>query len=143
MQQIVKGGIAGGCSLFAYFFGGWSILLTTFLILNILDFILGILASDEVISSDRLTKGGTKKMIMWMWIGIANLLYMVLQNQGYDLGVSIANWVTLYYILTELISLEENSEKLGSPIPMPISFAVNKLKFLMDEKFGQQKDDKK
>lgn len=142
MQQIIKGGIAGVCSLFAYAFGGWSVLLTTFLILNILDFILGILASDEAINSDRLTKGGTKKMIMWMWIGIANLLYMVLQHQGYDLGVSIANWVALYYILTELISLEENSEKLGAPIPMPISFAINKFKFIIEEKFGTKDDAK-
>ena len=42
---------------------------------------------------------------------------MVLEHQGYPLGMSIANWVALYYILTELISLEENSEKLGRSNP--------------------------
>lgn len=135
MEQVVKNIIAGVTSVFTYFFGGWSILLTSLLIFNVLDFILGILASDEKINSKRLTEGGTKKGIMWMWILVANLVYLVLKHLGYDVGVSIANWVTLYFILTEIISLEENSAKLGSPIPQPVSFLINKIKELIETKF--------
>ena len=135
MESMAKNIIAGVTSVFTYFFGGWSILLTTLLILNVMDFVLGILASDEKINSKRLTQGGTKKGIMWMWILVANLVYMVLLYLGYDLGVSIANWVTLYFILTEVISLEENSEKIGSPIPQPVSFLITKLKILIETKF--------
>ena len=142
MDQIIKNMIAGVTSVFTYFFGGWSILLTSLLILNVLDFILGILSSDEKINSKRLTQGGTKKGIMWMWILIANLVYLVLDHMGYDIGVSIANWVTLYFILTEIISLEENSMKLGSPIPTPVSFLINKLKDVVETKFKVEGDRK-
>ncbi|MFF5993722.1 phage holin family protein [Lysinibacillus sp. KU-BSD001] len=142
MEQLAKNIIAGITSVFTYFFGGWSILLTSLLILNVLDFALGILSSDEKINSKRLTQGGTKKGIMWMWILVANLVYMVLNHMGYDIGVSIANWVTLYFILTEVISLEENSAKLGSPIPTPVSFLINKLKDVVETKFKVEGDKK-
>lgn len=142
MEQVSKNIIAGLTSVFTYFFGGWSVLLTSLLILNVLDFILGILSSDEEPNSKRLTEGGTKKGIMWMWILIANLVYMVLSHMGYDIGVSIANWVTLYFILTEVISLEENSAKLGSPIPQPVSFLINKLKDVVETKFKVESDRK-
>ncbi|MER2107469.1 MAG: phage holin family protein [Solibacillus sp.] len=135
MDQLVKNVIAGVSSIFTYVFGGWSILLTTLFVLNLLDFILGILSSEEEPNSKRLTEGGTKKGIMWMWILVANLVYLVLQYLGYDIGVSIANWVALYYILTEIISLEENSAKLGSPIPQPVSFLINKVKQILETKF--------
>lgn len=143
MQQIIKMSAAGVCSVFAYIFGGWSILLTTLLVLNILDMIVGILSSRDPLNSRRLTEGGTRKGIMWMWILIANLLHLVLEKMGYPLGVSIANWVVIYYIITELVSLEENTEKLGAPIPGPISFAVEKLKMIMNSKFENKKDDDK
>lgn len=136
MEQMAKNFLAGITTIFTYLFGGWSILLTTLFILNVLDFILGILASDDPINSKRLTEGGTKKGIMWMWILIANLVYLILHYMGYDVGISIANWVAAYYILTEIISLEENSSKLGSPIPQPISWAVNKLKEIINTKFN-------
>lgn len=139
MDQLVKNVIAGVTSVITYFFGGWSILLTSLFILNILDFILGIMASDEKINSKRLTEGGTKKGIMWMWILVANLVYMVLNHMGYDVGISIANWVALYFILTEIISLEENSEKLGSPVPTPVSFLINKFKEIVETKFKIEK----
>lgn len=135
MEQLAKNFIAGVTSAFTYIFGGWSILLTTLFVLNILDFILGILSSEEEPNSKRLAQGGTKKGIMWMWIAVANLVYLVLQHLGYDVGVSIANWVALYYILTEIVSLEENSAKLGSPIPQPVSFLINKMKQILETKF--------
>lgn len=143
MAQMVKLGLASVCSVFAVIFGGWSILLTTLLILNILDMIVGILGSKDPLNSRRLTEGGTRKGIMWMWVLIANLLHLVLEKMGYPLGVSIANWVVIYYIITELVSLEENTEKLGAPIPGPISFVVEKLKVIMNDKFKNMKDDEK
>lgn len=143
MTQMIKVWLASVCSIFAYIFGGWSILLTTLLILNVLDMIVGILASRDPLNSRRLTEGGTRKGIMWMWVLIANLLHLVLEKMGYPLGVSIANWVVIYYIITELVSLEENTEKLGAPIPGPISFAVEKLKMIMNSKFENKKDDVK
>lgn len=142
METLIKNIFAGIASIFTYFFGGWSILLTTLLVLNALDFILGILASDEKINSKRLTQGGTKKGIMWMWILVANLVFLVLKHLGYDIGISVANWVTFYFILTEVISLEENSAKLGSPIPQPVSFLINKMKFAIEDKFNKEGDKK-
>lgn len=133
-----KAGIAIVGSVFAYFFGGWSILITTLLILNVLDFVTGILASDDNVNSKRLTQGGTKKGLMWMWVLVANLLSMVVEYMGYPVGISIANAVLLYFILTEFVSLEENSQKLGSPMPTPITFLVQKLKDILEMKFNKK-----
>ncbi|RUS55067.1 hypothetical protein QI30_08845 [Kurthia sp. 3B1D] len=119
----------------SYFFGGWSFFLTFLFILNVLDFVLGILSSPYATSSNRLYKGGIKKGIMWMWVGISNLIYMLLLHLGFDVGIVIPNFVACYYILMELVSLEENSERMGMPMPTPVKYLVNKLREIIDGKF--------
>ena len=139
MEQVCKYFISGVTALVSYFFGGWSLFLTVLFTLNVLDFILGILASDEAPNSKQLFKGGVKKGIMWLWVGISNLIFMLLIYLGYDSSVIIPNWVAAYYILMELVSLEENSEKLGMPLPSPVRFMINKFRGIMESIFGGDK----
>jgi len=49
---------------------------------------------------------------------------LILLELGYNVGEVLPNFVTLYFIILELISLEENSKKLGLAMPTPLSFFI-------------------
>ncbi|MCM3413505.1 phage holin family protein [Metabacillus litoralis] len=100
--------------------GGWSILLTVLFILNTFDFLTGMAANWGNISSKRGYEGIVKKGMMWVWIVVANLIYLVLDFQGLDIGIAIPNAVAILFIINEVASLGENSIKLGISIPEPI-----------------------
>ena len=136
MEHLAKNIIAGVTSIFTYFFGGWSILLTSLFVLNVLDLMLAFVACEEKVRSRHLQMRGTQKGIMWMWVLVANLVYMVISHLGYDIGVSVANWVALYFILNEVIALEENSSKLGLPMPQPVIFLMDKVKLAIETKLS-------
>lgn len=108
----------------AYAVGGWSILLTTLLILNAFDYLSGWMANLGNISSKIGFRGVIKKGMMWVWIVVANLVYLVLQHMGYDFGEIIPNAVALSFIVNELVSLGENSIKLGISVPAPVQKAL-------------------
>lgn len=136
MEQIERAIILSASSFITYFLGGWSILLTALIILNALDYLTGLTANWKRRSSQKAFKGGIKKGIMWMWVGVANLIYLVLLHLGYDAGEVLPNFVTVYFIIMEIISLEENSKKLGLEMPIPLSFFVGKLKEIFNNKTG-------
>lgn len=77
-----------------------------------------------MISSKRGYQGIIKKGMMWVWIVVANLIYLVLQDQGFSIGQIIPDAVVLMYILNELVSLGENSAKLGVDMPVPVKKAL-------------------
>jgi toxin secretion/phage lysis holin len=100
--------------------GGWSILLTALLLLNTFDYLSGMAANWGQISSKRGYEGIVKKSMMWVWIVVANLVYLVLKHEGLDAGQIIPNAVAVGFIINEISSLGENSIKLGFKIPGPI-----------------------
>ncbi|MEK5038899.1 phage holin family protein [Sporosarcina sp. FSL K6-3457] len=134
MEEVKRYVILGVTSFVAYFLGGWSILLTALIVLNVLDYATGLTANWQQRSSLRAFQGGIKKGIMWMWVGVSNLIYLILLELGYDAGEVLPNFVALYFIVMELISLEENSKKLGLEMPTPLSFFIGKLKEIMNSK---------
>ncbi|QFF98807.1 hypothetical protein PB01_08155 [Psychrobacillus glaciei] len=111
-------------------------LLSTLIILNGFDFVIGITANWKERSSLKAFRGGIKKGIMWMWIGIANLVYLLLSELGYEASEVLPNLAALYYIIMEIISLEENSKKLGMNMPAPLVFFIQKLKDIFNSKTG-------
>jgi len=124
MENFIKPTISFVGGIISWLVGGWGLLLTVLLILNILDFITGTAANWGAISSYRGYKGVIKKGMMWVWIVVANLIYMVLLNLGYSIGQVIPDGVALLFILNELVSLGENSAKLGLDMPAPIKRAL-------------------
>nr|WP_252289339.1 phage holin family protein [Peribacillus asahii] len=62
--------------------------------------------------------------MMWVWIVVANLIYLVLNHQGLKVGAIIPNAVAILFILNEVASLGENSAKLGINIPEPVQKAL-------------------
>ncbi|WP_445477360.1 phage holin family protein [Lysinibacillus irui] len=82
----------------------------------------GLLTGERSVVSEVI-KESLKKM-MWVWIAVANLIYLVLQDQGFSIGQIIPDAVVLMYILNELVSLGENSAKLGVDMPVPVKKAL-------------------
>lgn len=109
---------------FSWLMGGWSILLTTLFILQVVDFATGIAASWGSITSKIFYRGIIKKMLMWVWIAVGNLIYLILKEQGIDGVQIIPDAVAALFIFNELISFAENSDKLGIPIPEPVKKAL-------------------
>lgn len=128
MEHAIKTVILVVGAMVSYFLGGWSILLTTLLILNIFDYLTGIAANWGNLSSKRGLKGIIKKCVMWVWIVVANLLYRILAQQGFDLSQIIPDGVVILFIINEITSLSENSIKLGINVPEPIKKALEIMK---------------
>ena len=120
MEKFLHAIISTIGGFFSWLLGGWSLLLTTLFMLNIFDYSTGMAANWGGISSKVGFKGLIKKGVMWMWIGIANLIYMILLEQGYSVGQVIPDAVTIGWIINEITSIAENSVKLGIKVPEPI-----------------------
>lgn len=134
-MKYLQEGIAVIGGIISWLVGGWSILLTVLFILNVLDFLSGMAANWGDISSKRGYKGIVKKAMMWVWIVVANLIYLVLDYQNLDIGIVIPNAVATLFIINEVISLGENSIKLGIDIPEPIQKGLA----LFNNKKGEDK----
>lgn len=128
MEQILKTVISIIGGIVSYFLGGWSVLLTLLLFLNVFDYVTGMAANWGQISSKIGFRGIIKKCVMWVWIVVANLLYMVLAKEGFDLSQIIPDGVVILFIINEITSLGENSIKLGVNVPEPIQKALAVMK---------------
>lgn len=124
MENVAKTVLLAVGSVISWLVGGWSLLLTVLLIFNALDFITGIMASWGNISSRVAYQGIIRKCMMWVWVVVSNLVYFVLLDEGYTIGEIIPNSVVILFIINELISLGENSAKLGLNMPEPVMRAL-------------------
>lgn len=125
MESTIKIAVTTVGGVISWLVGGWGLLLTVLLIFNALDFITGMMANWGTISSKRGFTGIIKKGMMWVWIVVANLMYLLLNDMGYSIGQVIPDGVALLFIINELISLGENSAKLGLDMPGPIKKALD------------------
>lgn len=124
MEQSLKFLLSTVGGVVSWLVGGWGLLMTVLLILNAVDLLTGMAANWGIISSKRFYQGIIKKGMMWVWIVVANLIYLVLQDQGFSIGQIIPDAVVLMFILNELMSLGENSAKLGVDMPAPVKKAL-------------------
>lgn len=127
---VLKYGIGGAASALSFLFGGMSMLLEVTLILFILDYISGVVASgyEGKISSKTGWKGIAKKFMSLLIICVGHLMDMVLGTQYVQMGI-------LYVLLSnELISIIENAGRTGVKIPAVLQNAVEILKTKGDKK---------
>lgn len=134
MEKFFTLTIAG---FFAWAIGGWTVLLTILLILNIVDFVTGMAASWGSISSKVFYRGIAKKGMMWVWIMVANFISIVLKYSGFNISQIFPDTVAIMFIVNEIISLAENSEKLGRPIPNFLKKALSLLESETEKKEGE------
>ncbi|MBQ7560947.1 MAG: phage holin family protein [Synergistaceae bacterium] len=116
------------CALLGFitwFFGGIDGLLQVLIAFSVIDYITGIIAAclNHELSSRVGFRGIVKKVILFMFVGMAHLLDLYLPG---DSG-SIRAVVCLFYVVNEGISIIENAEKIGVPIPKPLHNMLAKL----------------
>ena len=111
-DNFIVGGIV---ALFTWFFGGLDDVFKILLALAVVDYLSGTCSAwyQNKLSSSTGFKGIVKKCIMFTFIGIANLIDKVMP--GNSEAVKLV--VCLFYIGNEGMSIIENADKIGIPIP--------------------------
>ena len=122
MIQFLFAGIGGWLG---YFLGGCDGLLIALLLFVITDYITGVMCAiaDKKLSSAVGFKGICRKVLIFMLVGIANILDMQVIGTGSVLRTA----VIFFYISNEGVSLLENAGHLGLPIPVKIKSVLEQL----------------
>lgn len=98
-----------------YFVGGCDGLLYALLAFVVIDYITGVMCAiaDRKLSSEVGFKGIAKKVLIFLLVGIANILDVNVVGTGSVLRTA----VIFFYISNEGVSLLENAAHLGLPVP--------------------------
>ena len=107
--------IAGIVGLASGFFGGLDGYIKVLIAFTVIDYISGVCkaGAEGKISSAVGFKGIARKVIMFFFVGIAHIIDKHMLNYNQALKVAVC----LFYIGNEGISIVENADKLGVPIP--------------------------
>ena len=120
--QFVFAGIGGWLG---WFLGGCDGLLYALLAFVVVDYITGVMCaiSDHTLSSEVGFKGICRKVLIFLLVGIANILDV----QVIGTGLVLRTAVVFFYISNEGISLLENAGHLGLPIPAKMKEVLEQL----------------
>lgn len=104
-------------------------LLKAFVALQVIDIITGVLASrkrGDTVGSHRLGQGLQKKFMMLLIIATAALFDLALAKE-YHIGAErfLYHWTVSWYIAVEGLSIYENADVLGVPLPPFLKKALN------------------
>ena len=133
MVQVVITGIGGWLG---YFLGGCDGLIIALLVFVVMDYLTGVMCAiaDKKLSSAVGFKGICRKVLIFMLVGIANIIDVEVIKTGSVLRTA----VIFFYLSNEGISLLENAGHLGLPIPEKLRKVLEQLHDRTDES-----DDKK
>ena len=120
--QLVIAAIGGWLG---WFLGGCDGLLYALIAFAVVDYLTGIMCAivDKKLSSAVGFKGIFKKVLIFVLVGIANILDVQVIGNGSVLRTA----AIFFYISNEGISLLENASHLGLPIPAPIRNVLQQL----------------
>ena len=110
----------GFISLMSWFFGGRDGFLMVLLAFMLIEWLSGLCAGwlEQKISSEAGFKDILKKCIILAFVGMAHLMdKYILVHLGLADTEATRNIVCMFYIANEGISIIENADKLGIPIP--------------------------
>ena len=122
MMQVVFTGIGGWLG---YFLGGCDGLIIALILFVVMDYITGIMCAiaDKKLSSEVGFKGICRKVIIFMLVGISNIIDVEVIKTGSVLRTA----VIFFYLSNEGISLLENAGHLGLPIPEKLKLVLEQL----------------
>lgn len=122
MVQLVFTGIGGWLG---YFLGGCDGLILALLLFVIVDYITGVMCAiaDRKLSSEVGFKGICRKVLIFLLVGIANILDVNVIGTGSVLRTT----VIFFYISNEGVSLLENAAHLGLPVPDKMKAVLEQL----------------
>ena len=108
-----------------YFLGGCDGLLIALVVFVVVDYITGVMCavSDKKLSSEVGFKGICRKVLIFLLVGIANILDVQVIGTGSVLRTA----VIFFYISNEGVSLLENAAHLGLPVPEKMKAVLEQL----------------
>lgn len=127
--QFIFTGIGGWLG---YFLGGWDGLLYALVAFVVVDYVIGVMCAinDKTLSSAVGFKGICRKVLIFMLVGIAQILDVNVIGTGSVLRTA----VIFFYISNEGVSLLENATHLGLPVPEKIKDVLQQLHERSEEK---------
>ena len=122
MVQMVFAAVGGWLG---YFLGGNDGLLIALVLFVAVDYLTGVMCavSDKILSSNVGFKGICRKVLIFLLVGIANILDVHVIGTGSVLRTA----VIFFYISNEGVSLLENAAHLGLPVPGKIKDVLEQL----------------
>ena len=108
-----------------YFLGGCDGLLIALVVFAVVDYITGVMCAiaDHKLSSAVGFKGICRKVLIFLLVGIANILDVQVIGSGSVLRTA----VIFFYISNEGVSLVENAAHLGLPVPDKLKDVLEQL----------------
>ncbi len=108
-----------------WFLGGCDGLLYALIAFAVVDYITGVMCAvaDKKLTSKVGFKGICRKVLMFLLVGVANILDVQVIGTGSVLRTAII----FFYISNEGVSLLENSARLGLPIPQKMKDVLAQL----------------
>ncbi|MFP1710614.1 phage holin family protein [Gardnerella swidsinskii] len=108
-----------------YFLGGCDGLILALLLFVVIDYITGVMcaAIDKKLSSSVGFKGIFRKVLIFMLVGIANIIDFQVIKQGNVIRTA----VIFFYLSNEGLSLIENAAHLGLPVPEKLKNVLEQL----------------
>ena len=108
-----------------YFLGGCDGLLIALVVFVVVDYLTGVMCavSDKKLSSEVGFKGICRKVLIFLLVGIANIL----DAQVIGTGSVLRTAVIFFYLSNEGVSLLENAAHLGLPVPGKIKTVLEQL----------------
>ena len=108
-----------------YFLGGCDGLLYALIAFAVIDYITGVMCAvaDKKLSSAVGFKGICRKVLIFLLVGIANVLDVQVIGSGSVLRTA----VIFFYISNEGVSLLENATHLGLPVPEKVKTVLEQL----------------
>jgi len=125
VENLVKTVVAVGGATASYLFGGWSSLLTILLTFVVLDYITGVAAAakEGKLNSEVGAWGIVRKVGIFVIVAVAHLVDRALGDAHLFRDAAI-----FFYLANELLSMIENTGRLGAPIPPALQRAVEVLR---------------
>lgn len=120
--QLVFAAIGGWLG---YFLGGCDGLLIALVVFVVVDYLTGVMCAiaDTKLSSAVGFKGICRKVLIFLLVGIANILDVQVIGSGSVLRTA----VIFFYISNEGVSLVENAAHLGLPVPDKLKDVLEQL----------------
>ena len=113
--QIVITAVGG---FLGWFLGGYDGFLYALITFVIVDYLTGVMCAilEKRLSSEVGAKGIFKKVLIFTFVGVANII----DSQLIGDGSAIRTAVIFFYLSNEGISLIENASRIGLPIPQKL-----------------------
>ena len=121
-MQIILAAVGGWLG---YFLGGCDGLVYALLLFVAADYVTGVMCAvvDKRLSSEIGFKGICKKVLIFVLVGLANILDVQIIGTGCVLRTA----VIFFYISNEGVSLLENAAHLGLPVPEKLKDILQQL----------------